>query len=73
MSLGVGYFASSTILLAKIPAEKLNHSNNFGLHFELENETSFAFPFGLTYYPRLYRNFHLKFREENLYSLEVLG
>ena len=72
MNLRVGHLASSTILLAEIPAEKLNHLNNFRFHFDLENETSFAFPFGLTYYPILYRNCHLEFSEENLYSFEVL-
>ena len=72
MSLRVGHLASSAILVAEIPTEKLNHLNNFELHFEFENETSFAFLFCLTYYPSLYSNFHLEFSKENLYSFEIL-
>ena len=60
MSLRVGHLASSTNnLLAEIPAEKLNHLNNFELHFDLENYASFAFPFGLTYYPACIGTFTL--------------
>ena len=63
----IHYFA------CRISAENFNHLKNFGIHFEFENETSFAFPFDLTYYLSLYRNFHLEFSEESLHSLEVLG